>query len=156
MGDAEIDSERSIFGGYFEKLIDLDASNRIYDVIWARFPHAIRGLLGNQFVFQPFWRHQNQASGYADWEDRFERSKRAVAAALASRNTKVVLSTLFDRLYVLCNQLVHGGATWNGGVNRSQVRDGARIVALLVPIFIDIVMDNAGTDWGVPYYPVVD
>ena len=34
---------------------------------------------------------------------------------------------VFDRLYVLRNQLVHGGSTWNSGINRTQVRDGAAI-----------------------------
>ena len=63
---------------------------------------------------------------------------------------------LFDRLYVLRNQLVHGGATWNSSVNREQVKDGANILSFLVPIFVDLMMDNPQTDWGAPYYPVVD
>jgi hypothetical protein len=68
----------------------------------------------------------------------------------------VILSTLFDRLYVLRNQLVHGGATWNSSVNRAQVGDGARIMAFLVPLFIDLMMDNPEFAWGAPYYPVVE
>ena len=65
-------------------------------------------------------------------------------------------SMLFDRLYVLRNQLVHGGATWNSSVNRDQVRDGARTLGFLVPIFVDLMMDNQGENWGLPYYPVVE
>ena len=57
---------------------------------------------------------------------------------------------------VLRNQLIHGGATWNSSVNRSQVKDGAALLGVLLPIFIDILMDNPGNDWGRPYYPVVD
>ena len=67
-----------------------------------------------------------------------------------------ILSILFDRLYVLRNQLVHGGATWNGSVNRDQVRDGAAVLGTLLPIFIEIMMDNPGQNWGKPFYPVVD
>ena len=63
---------------------------------------------------------------------------------------------LFDRLHVLKNQLVHGGATWNSSVNRDQVRDGARTLGFLVPIFVDLMMDNQGENWGLPYYPVVE
>jgi hypothetical protein len=44
--------------------------------------------------------------------------------------------------YVLRNQLVHGGSTWNSGVNSAQVRDGAEILGFLMPLFIDIMMDN--------------
>jgi hypothetical protein len=84
------------------------------------------------------------------------RSQRVIAVALAERDTSRILSVVFDRLYVLRNQLVHGGATWNSGVNRNQVRDGATVMGFLLPVFIDIMMDNPGRDWGKPFYPVVD
>lgn len=41
-------------------------------------------------------------------------------------------------------------------MNRNQVRDGAAILAALVPTFIDMMMDNPSEGWGRPYYPVVD
>ena len=66
-----------------------------------------------------------------------------------------VLSNVFDRLYVLRNQLVHGGSTWNSDINRDQVRDGAAILEFLVPVFVDVMMDNPQEDWGRPFYPVV-
>ena len=56
---------------------------------------------------------------------------------------------------MLRNQLVHGGATWNSAVNRDQVRDGAAILGFLVPVFVDVMMDNPHEDWGRPFYPVV-
>ena len=67
-----------------------------------------------------------------------------------------VLTLVFDRLYVLRNQLVHGGSTWNSIVNRDQVRDGAAILSFLVPVFADVMMDNPDEEWGRPFYPVVD
>ncbi len=56
---------------------------------------------------------------------------------------------------MLRNQLVHGGATWNGTINRQQVCGGAAVIGWPLPIFIDLMMDNPGRDWGRPYYPVV-
>jgi hypothetical protein len=149
-------SERSAFDGYFKKVIKLDFDNRVYDAIWERFSQSIRVFLGNQYVFQPFWKHQNKIDGYEDWERRFELSKKRFNRALADHDTQTVLGMLFDRLYVLRNQLVHGGATWNSSVNRDQVCDGARILGFLVPIFVDLMMDNPEVEWGLPYYPVVD
>ena len=67
-----------------------------------------------------------------------------------------VLSFVFDRFYVLRNQLVHGGATWNSDVNRDQVRDGASLLGCLLPIFVDLMMDNPQHEWPMPNYPVVD
>lgn len=84
------------------------------------------------------------------------RRQKTIARALARQDTRVVLSILFDRLYVLRNQLFHGGATWNSGVNRRQVQDGAQIMAFLVPHFIELMMDDPDAGWGPPYYPVVD
>ena len=74
---------------------------------------------------------------------------------MRARNIVEVLSLVFDRLYVLRNQLAHGGATWNSRVNRDQVRDGAAILAFLMPVFVDVMMDNPGEDWGRPFYAVV-
>jgi len=51
---------------------------------------------------------------------------------------------------------VHGGATWNSDVNRDQVRDGASLLGCLLPIFIDLMMDNPGHEWPMPNYPVVE
>ena len=73
----------------------------------------------------------------------------------AIADTKVVLNNLLDRLYVLRNQLMHGGATWRGSVNRAQVGDGARIMAFLVPLFVGLMMSHPEIDWGPPDYPVV-
>ncbi len=148
-------SERQLFAGYFDTLLSLDSDNTIYDAIWHRFSDSIRVLLNNKFVFQAFWNH-HAGLGYHNWEYTFENSRRAVHSALAGRDTEFVLSTLFDRLYVLRIQLFHGGATWRSSVNRSQVRDGARILAFLVPLFIGLMMANPQIDWGPPDYPVVD
>lgn len=151
-----LDNERSVFDSYFRQLEALDAERRIYDGIWEQFPQAIRQLLHNRYVFAPFWKHHNGLPGYANWDTQFKKSQRWVAAALGREDTSAVLSALFDRLYVLRNQLVHGGATWGSRTNRDQVRDGARIMALLVPVFIDLMMDHPDVAWGRPYYPVVD
>ena len=59
------------------------------------------------------------------------------------------------RLYTLRNQLIHGGATWNGSVNREQLRDCVGLLSKLVPVIIDLMMDSPDTLWGDACYPVV-
>ena len=150
------EGERGLFQAFFTTLVGYDGGHRIYDMVWQRFPHEIRVLLANQFVFGPFWQHQNGLSGHADWADRLDRAQVAINAALAHHDTAKILSILFDRLYVLRNQLVHGGSTWNSGVNRAQVRDCSAILGCLLPIFIDLMMDNPNHPWPMPNYPVVE
>ena len=53
-----------------------------------------------------------------------------------------VLRLVFDRLHVLRNRIVLGGATWDSRVDRDQVRGGAALLAFLMPVFVDATMDN--------------
>lgn len=149
-------SARTFFGGYFKAIVGLDAGQVVYDAIWRRFAGPVRIFLDNQFVFDPYWRHRHGDADFADWRERFDRQSTDVRRALGRGDTAGVLVGLFDRLYVLRNQLVHGGATWGGRVNRDQVRQGAEIMAFLVPHFIDLMMDHPDVPWGAPPYPVVE
>ena len=47
-----------------------------------------------------------------------------------------------------------GGATWNSGINREQIRDCSQIMGAFIPIILEIMMDN-NILWGQPCYPVV-
>ncbi len=154
--DAIESTESANFQAYFVKALRLDTDNKIYNALWERFSGPVRLLLDNRYVFNPFWKHHNGVPGFANWERRFNTDRLQVNDALARSDTETILVTLFQRLYVLRNQLIHGGATWNSSVNRGQVRDGARIMAFLVPLFIELMMDNPHKDWGKPYYPVVE
>ena len=149
---------------YFRKIAGLDQSLR--EILGSQAVlRAIDALLNSRYVYEPFWKHHNGVPGYQDWETRFERRRRRTASAMhqirvttiaAAENTERILSELFDRLYTLRNQLLHGGATWKSSVNRSQVKMGAEMIALLVPRFIDAMIENPDAGWGSPRYPVVN
>ena len=124
--------------------------------MWSKYSGPIRSLLANKFVYQPFWNHQRGIPGNANWQERFVRANRRAWQAMGEERTDKFLSILFSRLYVLRNQLVHGGATWNSERNRAQVRDGALILGLVVPRLVDLMMDHPGLDWGTPAFPVID
>lgn len=149
-------SERRQLLRFLKHLIDGDRERLIYGLVWTEFPRSIRLLLDNPYVFGPFWTYQIGDIRAAEWKAEFERSKAAAHRALGRMDTLRVLAVLLDRLYVLRNQLVHGGATWNSGVNRNQVRDGAAILGLLVPVIIHLMMEMPGVNWGLPCYPVVE
>jgi len=151
----ELNSERGSFRSFFEMLVMLDEEQKIYNAVWKRYSQEIRLLLENKFVFAPFWQYQNGVSEYDNWEERLASSRRVIASALTQRDTSLILSVLFDRLYVLRNQVMHGGATWNSSVNRSQIRDGSAVMDTLLPIFIELMMDHPQREWGKPFYPVV-
>jgi hypothetical protein len=96
---------------------------------------------------------EHDASGR--WESYFTASSHAAMRALLCGRADVLLNVVVDRLYVLRNQLVHGGATWNSSVNREQVKDGARILMAIVPAIIELMLDHPEVEFGDVLYPVV-
>lgn len=154
-GLEETPSAREEFRQYFASLLLADKKSAIYDAIWTRFSGPIRVLLDNPYVFAPFWNSHRVGDGDA-WKGAFARSVDVAHSAIEHKDTQRVLEIIFDRLYVLRNQVMHGGATWNSSVNRDQLRDGVAILGWLIPLFIELMMDAPELDWKRPYYPVVE
>ena len=148
-------TEKRSFKSFLRTLMKLDTRGQLGYLIWREFPSSIRVLLTNEYVFADFWRHHHGLLTAPEWQSRFKKSRRAAELALAGGDTLQVFSIVLARLYVLRNQLLHGGATWNGAVNRAQVRDCANLLGKLVPIVIEIMMDHPKHDWGAATYPVV-
>lgn len=156
MGDDPGSFARADFLNFFDALVRCDPKGRIAHEIWYQFEGVVAELLDNKYIFSPFWKFHNGDAEYENWELRFENAKKAAHYAIEGQETSKLLSILFDRLYVLRNQLVHGGATWNSQVNRKQVQDGAELLLSLLPVFIDTMLSNPQENWGAPYYPVVE
>ena len=149
---------RELYNDFFRRVLSVDRDNRIRDTVWSNFSDSVRLLLDNKYVYWRFW--QNVFSGgrdYKNWKTTFEEDKDRGLTTLANNNTKGALNIIFDRLYVVRNQIIHGGATWGAGRNREQVRDGARIMALLVPVFVELIESNPkDINWDPPGFSLVD
>lgn len=149
-------SEQEALQRYLSKADYLDKQAeqpRIYKALMWHV-NDVRELLDNEYIFRDFWKHQNGVPGFEHWKRRFEREKEE--SSFTTRDVGNVLRKLFERLYVLRNQMVHGGATWGGQVNRAQVTVGAKLMKLLLPTFVALMLDNPNYEWGKPYYPVVN
>lgn len=140
---------------FIEKLIALDSEKKLYQIVWSEFSSSVRVLLANPYVFAPFWEFQRGDKTEAQWEDAFNSANNAATAALGRGETSTVLSIVLSRLYMLRNQLVHGGATWNSKINRDQLRDGTKFLSAFVPCVVEVMMNNPETLWGDAVFPVV-
>ncbi len=147
--------ENQVLKGFLAKILSLDSGKLIEDMLWHKYSGPIRLLLQNPYIFPPFWKSQNGTLAPDAWEPLFRKARRQADQALAKQRTLTLLSILLPRLYMLRNQLVHGGATWQSQVNRDQVRDCTTLMADFVPLVIRIMMDNPATAWEPPAYPVV-
>ena len=149
-------TEKGVFRNFINRMVDLDHEKLLSNTVWNGFTQSIRLLIDNRYIFQPFWDFQNGKITEDQWKDAFAQSKKRAYKAVGDMNTEKVLMVIFERLYTLRNQLIHGGATWNSQVNRDQIRDGAEIMGKLIPAIITIMMDHPEALWGEPCYPVVD
>ena len=154
-GSSDTRSEIKKRNDFLNMVIKLDKSEKLHNAILMRYQGPINSLLNNEYVYERFWRHYSGRRGYGDWEFKFRIESGKVRTAIARGNTRYILRILFERLYVLRNQFIHGGTTWKGSVNRAQVTDGAMIMASLVPLFIELMMDNPDIPWPPPPFPLV-
>jgi hypothetical protein len=148
-------SERDQVRGFFEKLLSIDDGNRIHQLLFQRYTGPIRTLVDNRYLFEPFWRAVRDHDGSGRWEVAFNDAKKAAMFAATGNDTLKLVSIVMDRLYVLRNQLVHGGATHASKVNRQQVADGVALLADIVPLVIDLMLDGHHLDFGEIEYPVI-
>lgn len=149
------DGERADFEDYFATLLTLDGRSTIYEATFDNYYGPISAILDNEYLFSPFWKHADGRPGYSEWRKWFEGVKGLVRRAIAEQNTGRVLNFLFDRLYTLRNQLAHGGSTWDSSLNRESLRDGVRVLRLLLPRFLEVMLDHPEEEWEPPYYPAL-
>ena len=145
----ERDQARTFVG----RLLALDIEKRLHAVLFQQFTGPIRTLIENKFVFDPFWKALREHDSSGHWEQQFIASRKVALRALMDKQTELLLSIVLDRLHTLRNQIVHGGATWNGGANRPQVKDGAQILGSLLPIVIDLMITNDNVEFDEIAYP---
>lgn len=148
-------TERQHVKQFIEKLLKLDTGNMLHHALFSQFSGPIRTLVENRHVFEPFWRALREHDGSNAWEASFVSSRKVAMKAVMGKDAGTLLSIVLDRLYVLRNQLVHGGATWGGRTNRAQVKDGASILGTLVPIVLEVMMQSDSSEFETIAYPVV-
>lgn len=135
--------KREDFERLFEKAADADRRGTIRDCILADdLSDTILEVVANPYVFEPFWKYfSGTAASPDDWQNRLIEDVERASIQLENGNVVEPLAILFERLYVVRDQLIHGEATWNRYVNRSQVEGGAEILASIVPATVALMMD---------------
>lgn len=149
--------DKATFNEFIMRICALDEEHQVYNLIWQKFSGSIRLLLDNKYIFQPFWDFHNEKISETEWEKAFFLAKDKLLYALEEKKTDKVLTGLFQRLYTLRNQILHGGSTFNSKVNREQVKDGCNILSFLIPVMLEIMMKHHDDiEWGKPFYPVIN
>ena len=144
--------EKAKLRDFTSSLVEFDRS-RLYNLLWEKYSGPVKVLIENKFVFEKFWEYNRGEAN--DYLPAFNKSIASATNCLSKQNIEGLIEIILERLYTLRNQLIHGGATYNSKLNRSQLKDACNIMQLLVPIIIDIMLENGDHDWGEIAYPVV-
>ena len=145
-------SDGQQYNDFIRHIVSVDVDHQLHQYLWRSFSQTIRVLLDNHFVFQPFWGYQNGLEGYEDWQESFIKAKHSAHLAIMNKDTSLVLSIIFSRLYTLRNQVIHGGITWGGECTQQQFHDAAKLLGDLVPMLLQIMIEHPNQMWGEPSY----
>lgn len=155
-GGSESLAERFAFQGFVEKLVSHDVDKKIYACLWQTYSGPVKALIKNPYVYSGFWQAKREDVNSDAWRERFDQLSVSALNHLSRQNVPDLLGIVLDRLFVLRNQLIHGGATYGSQVNREQVTDGVQLLATLVPTMIEIMLQAEQENWGEIYYPVLN
>lgn len=154
MGKRAID--KATFQVFIKTICELDRAQSLQKVIWEKLPENITKLVQNRYTYQPFWKYHNGEISKERWLSQFNTQHQIALAAIKNKNTRKLLIIVFEHLYTLRNQIIHGGATHNSIANRTQLKEACDILFTLIPIILNIMMDNPNQRaWGKPFYPYV-
>ena len=154
-GGSESLAEREAFQCFIRKLVAKDEKQEIYACLWQTYSGPVKALIKNPYVFHGFWAAKRLNKQNESWRVLFDQSSVAALNSLSRKQVPELLSIVLDRLFVLRNQLLHGGATYQSQVNRAQVEDGAQLLGALLPVITQIMLQTPDEDWGEIYYPVL-
>jgi hypothetical protein len=132
-----------------------DQDKLIYASLWETYSGPVKALIKNPYVYHGFWVCKRKDLNDESWRVQFDRLSVDALNCLSRQQVPELLSIVLDRLFVLRNQLLHGGATYKSQVNRDQVEDGAQLLGSLVPIMVEIMLNAPNEEWGEIYYPVI-
>lgn len=155
LGEIKV-NERSSIKQFLTKINSKDTDGQLYNLLWQKYSSEIRLLLESKYVHRGFWDFVRGTITEAQFIQSFESSNQKIQNVFANGNVLEFLVELLKRLYELRNQVFHGCSTFNGRVNREQLNNACKILSSLVPILVEIMIQNKHDDWGVISYPVIN
>lgn len=142
--------DREAMGTFLTAIWDLDSEGQLRRILGKRQLGVLR-LIENRYLYDRFWR-----SPGANHEHQLHRMVRDFLPRFGTHRMLPVLRTLFDRLYVMRNQVFHGASTQGSRLNRRTLTQSAGLLAEILPVMIGIMLARGiEQDWGQVCFPPV-
>lgn len=141
-------SDNECWRHFLERMLALDQRSHVVDALMDNKP-LVMSIFDDEFLSRYYWQEPTGK--------RASQSKKTMYEARTwylQGNWLLILDRLFERIYFLRCQLVHGGATYNSSLNRTAIRRCKQAMDHLLRAFL-LVWINFGSeeDWGIMCYP---
>ena len=137
---------------YLKGLVPLNP-DLIHSLFWkgAVFNAGI-SLMEDEYLYKPFWRSQDGWRAGWDAERTEFIGAESPSEMQKAKIPEILAKTIFDRLYVLRNQVMHGSATHESQYNRTALYHGVKVLERTLPVFIELMIKKPSDKWGAPHY----
>ena len=148
--DGTIAPDRASWQGFLAAVAKADGSDRLGKALWDEQLDVLR-MVDSRYLFKPFWLDE-----HAETADRLKRARQRAIQNFQDRSVVGVMQEVFERIYVLRQQVFHGAATCGSKFNRNTLKMGVHVLAAVIPVMIEIVLDaGPEIDWGEVCFPPV-
>lgn len=141
---ADVESLRS----FTSHIVRIDRDGRIAAAL-TEHKRLVIALLEDDFLTKSFWREPHRGRGAGP-----RHAAQEAREWFREQRWSMLLERTLQRIYVLRCQLVHGGATCGGRLNRTALRRCTQMLGrLLPPIILAMIDHGEAEDWGPLCYP---
>jgi len=134
--------DREARSTFLARIGKLDANGGLPRIMKKRQLLIFR-TIEDKYLSQRFWMQGASAA------KQVKRELRDAMTWIDTPKQPRVLQMLFDRLYVLRNQLLHGASTKGSSLNRRPLRECGNLLAELLAVMLVVMIEQGvATDWG--------
>jgi hypothetical protein len=139
--------DRESWGAFLAQVWRLDNHGYIYKLMQKRQLRIMR-IIEDKYLSAVFWENGGSA------KKQIKRELRDSLACVGTANASKVLHLLFERLYVMRNQVMHGASTKGSKLNRRAMRECGTLLVELIQTMLAVVIERGvGEDWGNVCFP---
>ena len=139
-----------------QRIYQQDHDQKINHFIWHSISDQVQRVLDNPYTFQDYWEYKNQKITQLTWKTHFEVEKQRIFKAFKYKEGQTILNLLFERMLTLRNQMLLGGNSYKSAINRQQLKDSCHILLVLIPAFLQVLIENAKClEFDRPFYPIM-
>jgi hypothetical protein len=140
--------DRETLPGFLDRVLELDAEGRVASVL-QEHRKLVMSIFDDAYLTTYFWEDPSDERARKTQKTKFD-----ARTWYQEGRHKLILDRLMQRIYFQRSQLVHGGATFGGRLNRTAVRRCSTMLGHLMPAFLLVLIDHGyDQDWGTLCYP---